>query len=150
MYRKPQVQRSTVLNYGTESGKEQPDEESQRPIDFQRRHSTPRSDSSDKVQLTEGSEEEVPQVRITTWIGMIKRMAAWQILIALFEIGALVTLTAVTTTFIGFQWILFAPCVIFLILVGTALYRDYSCESCKCWEDTVYTVQYRLFGESAL
>ena len=139
MYRKPQAKKNKVPNYGTESGTEYSVEEG---------HGT--SDPHDKVYSVEKSDEQESRMGIFAWTGVLKRMAAWQILVALFEIGALITLTSVTTAYIDFQWILFAPCVLFMILFGTALYRDYSGESWKCWENAIQTVQYKLFSETAI
>ena len=139
MYRKPPARKSAVRNYGTESGTENSVEEGDEA-----------NDSYEKVYSVEQSDQQKSRMSILSWTGMIKRMALWQMLVALLEIGALITLTSVTTAYIGFEWILLAPCVLFMILFGTALYRDYSGQSLKCWENVVQTVQYRIFGETSM
>ena len=134
VYRSTEVNKGADSTYDTESREEG-------------RSPTSRTEGShERVFIVQRSGEE-DSGRSMTWTGMIKNMALWQLLVALFEIGALTSLTVITTAYIGFQWILFAPCVVFLILWGTALYRDFSGSS---WEDAVHNVRYKLFSSNTL
>lgn len=77
-------------------------------------------------------------------------MAAWQILVGIFEISALITLTALTSKYMNSRWILIAPCMIIIVLVFTTLYRDYREDTRHCWENAVDNIQYKMFGENTL
>lgn len=148
-YRKPQ-QKNSARKYGTESAEEQTGDESAVSKESERCFSTSRHESHDKTLIVHDSEADKSVTRQMSYVSLVKKMAAWQVAVCLFEVGALATLTGITASYIGFEWILFVPCVVILIIIGTILYRDYAGETFKCWEDTLDSMHYKIFGETVM
>ena len=149
-YRLPQPRKKSVRRYGTEKPTVTSNEDSY-AFEDSKTHEEDEDGLHDEVFSSQESITSLkPENYHPTYLGRLKRMAAWQILVGIFEITALIVLTAITSKYMNSRWILVAPCAIIIVLVFTTLYRDYREGTRHCWENAVDNMQYKMFGESTL